>query len=75
MISFWTFGTCAIGISMPRSPRATMMPSEMATMASRSCTASGFSILATMPARPPTARMRPARSSTSAAVRTNESAT
>ena len=43
---FWTIGTSSSGISTPRSPRATMMPSKASTISSRFSTACGFSILA-----------------------------
>ena len=43
---FCTSGTCSSGSSTPRSPRATMIPSNASTMASRLATASGFSSLA-----------------------------
>ena len=42
----WMAGTCSRGSSTPRSPRATMIPSNASTMSGRTATASGFSILA-----------------------------
>ena len=47
MICFWMWGTSSSGMRTPRSPRATMTASATSTMASRSATASGVSILAT----------------------------
>ena len=44
-ICFCSPGTRSTGISTPRSPRATISPSEWATMLSRSVIAAGFSIL------------------------------
>ena len=49
---FWIGGTAATGSSTPRSPRATMMPSEASRMASKSSTACGFSIFDSTAARP-----------------------
>ncbi len=46
MIIFWSIGTASGDISMPRSPRATIMPSAAAMIASMLAIASGFSILA-----------------------------
>ena len=46
MIRFWAAGTFSIGTSTPRSPRATMMPSETSRMASIRSSAGCFSILA-----------------------------
>ena len=43
---FWTIGTSSIGISMPRSPRATITQSAARTISSARSTACGFSILA-----------------------------
>src|SRR4051794_17304171 len=42
---FCTIGTCSIGISMPRSPRATMTQSDTLRIASARSTACGFSTL------------------------------
>ncbi len=50
---FCTSGTWSSGSSTPRSPRATMMPSNASTIASRRSTASGFSILAITGRRTP----------------------
>ena len=72
---FCTIGTSCIGISMPRSPRATITPSESSRMAPKSSTASGFSIFDTTGVAWPASAMRRLRSATSAARRTNESAT
>mmetsp|Transcript_2219 Transcript_2219/g.5210 ORF Transcript_2219/g.5210 Transcript_2219/m.5210 type:complete len:214 (-) Transcript_2219:717-1358(-) len=48
MISFWTMGTSSGGISTPRSPRATMMPSHTSVIARSiaGSTAWGFSSFA-----------------------------
>src|SRR5207248_218472 len=46
MSCFCTVGTRSNGISTPRSPRATMIPSKAATMLAARSTASGRSILA-----------------------------
>jgi hypothetical protein len=43
---FWTIGTCSIGSSMPRSPRATITQSAAWMIASAFSTAWGFSIFA-----------------------------
>ena len=43
---FWISGTCSTGISTPRSPRATMMPSDSRMISRIFVSASGFSILA-----------------------------
>ena len=43
---FCTIGTASSGSSTPRSPRATMMPSNASMISSRLSTACGFSILA-----------------------------
>ena len=45
-MSFWMPGTRSGWISTPRSPRATIRPSAAAMIASRTSSASGFSILA-----------------------------
>mmetsp|Transcript_18656 Transcript_18656/g.57480 ORF Transcript_18656/g.57480 Transcript_18656/m.57480 type:complete len:435 (+) Transcript_18656:616-1920(+) len=75
IISFWTMGTSSGGISTPKSPRATMIPSQTSTIA-RSCsgsTACGFSSFARSLAfdRP---LMRSRSSSMSSGRCTNESA-
>jgi hypothetical protein len=49
---FWIGGTAWTGSSTPRSPRATMIPSETARISSKACTAAGFSILDMIAARP-----------------------
>mmetsp|Transcript_21600 Transcript_21600/g.34563 ORF Transcript_21600/g.34563 Transcript_21600/m.34563 type:complete len:292 (-) Transcript_21600:1226-2101(-) len=46
MMSFWTNGTCSGFISTPRSPLATITPSQASRILTRSLTAAGFSILA-----------------------------
>lgn len=46
MRRFWTMGTSSRGISTPRSPRATMIPSASSRISSNRATAEGFSILA-----------------------------
>ena len=46
MSRFWTSGTSSIGSSMPRSPRATMIPSAASTISSALAAACGFSIFA-----------------------------
>ena len=75
IIFFWRMGTSWAGISTPRSPRATMMPSEAAMMASRFSTPSRFSILAMMRMLSPPCLCSSARiSSTSLALRTKEAA-
>ena len=51
VICFCSPGTFSTGISTPRSPRATMMPSDAAMMSSRSVMADGFSILDRIAAR------------------------
>ena len=71
---FCTMGTSCIGISMPRSPRATITPAVAARMAPKSSTASGFSIFEITGMSLPAARIRRLMSSTSAPERTNESA-
>ncbi len=49
---FWIGGTSWTGSSTPRSPRATMMPSEASRISGNAFTAAGFSILERMAARP-----------------------
>mmetsp|Transcript_29468 Transcript_29468/g.57724 ORF Transcript_29468/g.57724 Transcript_29468/m.57724 type:complete len:221 (+) Transcript_29468:1075-1737(+) len=49
---FWIGGTALTGNSTPRSPRATIMPSEAARISSKASTAAGFSILDRIAARP-----------------------
>ena len=48
IIFFWRMGTSWAGISTPRSPRATITPSDTSMMASRLSTPSRFSILEMM---------------------------
>ena len=45
MMVFWMWGTWAAGTSTPRSPRATMMPSEASRISSKFLTPSALSIL------------------------------
>ena len=71
---FCTIGTSSIGSSTPRSPRATMMPSNASTISTRLATACGFSIFAITGTRIPTSSMIACTSLISAALRTNESA-
>ena len=49
---FWIGGTEVTGSSTPRSPRATMMPSEASRISAKASTAAGFSILERIAARP-----------------------
>ena len=49
---FWIGGTCCTGSSTPRSPRATMMPSEASRISAKALTAAGFSIFDRIAARP-----------------------
>lgn len=72
---FWTIGTCSRGISTPRSPRATMMPSKAATMSSMFSTACGFSTLAMTGRRRPSSSMMRCTSRMSRPLRTKERAT
>src|SRR5207237_10263777 len=50
--SFCLPGTSSLGISTPRSPRATMIASDSWMMSSMRSSAAGFSILDMIPARP-----------------------
>ena len=75
MIRFCTIGTSSVPISTPRSPRATITPSATLRISSRSSSACGFSILAITGVSPPKERTRALAFSTSAARRTNDSAT
>src|SRR6185312_4997575 len=54
---FWTSGTCSSGYSTPRSPRATMIPSNAATTSSSAATAWGFSTFAISGKRTPISSM------------------
>ena len=74
MIFFWRNGTSSIGHSTPRSPRATMKPSNAAMISSRFSIACGFSILAMTGSITPSSRMIRRTSSASAALRTKLSA-
>jgi hypothetical protein len=71
---FCTIGTASSGSSTPRSPRATMMPSKASMISSRLSTACGFSIFAITGTLRPSSAMISKTRSTSAALRTNESA-
>ena len=51
---FWMPGTCSSGISTPRSPRATIRPSDSAMISSSLVSACGFSIFDMTRARPST---------------------
>ena len=75
MIRFCSSGTVAAPISTPRSPRATITASASSSTSSSASTASAFSIFAITRAGEPCWRMIACRSRTSAAARTNESAT
>ena len=75
MMRFWIRGTFSGLISTPRSPRATMMPSEASSMAAKLVTASGFSILAITRSSEAWASRIPFNSRTSEACRTKERAT
>ena len=75
MARFCTSGTFSSGSSTPRSPRATMIPSNASTIASRFSTASGFSSLAITGRRSPNRSMIWCTRSTSAGERTKDSAT
>ena len=67
-------GTSSGPTSTPRSPRATITPSEAATMASSARTARPVSIFAMIGMSAPSARTASRASSTSAALCTKESA-
>ena len=71
---FWTSGTCSSGSSTPRSPRATMIPSNAATISGSAATASGFSIFAMSGSRVPHSVMMSRTASASAGLRTKDSA-
>jgi len=59
MARFCTIGTISSGSSTPRSPRATMMPSNASMISTKLSTACGFSILAiTGTARPSSVMIR-----------------
>ncbi len=73
-ICFWMMGTCSKGSSTPRSPRATMIPSEASRIWSRHPIASGRSSFAITGVFRSGPRSRRA-SSMSDAERTNEMAT
>ena len=72
---FWVAGTSSIGSSMPRSPRATMIPLvAAATMPSACSAACGFSILAINGMSEWRSASRSITGSRSSAERTNETA-
>ena len=71
---FCTIGTASSGSSTPRSPRATMMPSNASMIASRLSTACGFSILAMTGTLRPSSAMISCTRVMSVASRTNERA-
>ena len=71
---FCTIGTASSGSSTPRSPRATMMPSNASMISSRLSTACGFSILAMTGMWRPSSAMITWTRWTSLALRTNDSA-
>ena len=75
MIRFWRSGTDAAPISTPRSPRATITASASWRISSSASIASDFSIFAITCACEPACVMSARRSRTSAAERTNDSAT
>src|SRR5579862_2826345 len=75
MIRFCSSGTSAAPISTPRSPRATITASVSARMSSSASIASAFSIFAITCACELCCWISACRSRTSAAERTNESAT
>ncbi len=68
-------GTSSSGHSTPRSPRATMKPSNALTTSSRLSIACGFSIFAMTGTKMPSSRMICRTSSASLAERTKDSAT
>ena len=70
----WMTGTRSGGNSTPRSPRATITPSDAATMLSRFSTASGVSIFAMIGVGAPHASQISRTSRMSSARRTKESA-
>ena len=68
-------GTCSIGSSIPRSPRATMIPAVTAwTISSARSAACGFSIFAITGMSAPPVRTRRSTGARSSARRTNETA-
>ena len=71
---FWTSGTSSIGSSMPRSPRATMIPSAASTISSALAAACGFSTLAISGMSEPRERRCSRTGSRSSRRRTNDSA-
>ena len=75
MIFFWIIGTRSGGISTPRSPRATMIPSTASMMGSSRSTAWGFSILAISIGGCSSSFSRARTGARSSSWRTNESAT
>ena len=75
MASVCTSGTSSSGSSTPRSPRATMMPSNASTISARLSTACGFSTFASTGRCTPSASMMARTSLTSSAERTKDRAT
>ena len=71
---FWTSGTSSIGSSMPRSPRAIMMPSAESMISSPFAAACGFSIFAISGTSTPFSARCSRTGSRSSRRRTNESA-
>ena len=71
---FCTSGTSSSGSSTPRSPRATMMPSNASMISSSAATACGFSIFAITGRNLPSSVMISCTRTISEALRTNESA-
>mmetsp|Transcript_19717 Transcript_19717/g.52329 ORF Transcript_19717/g.52329 Transcript_19717/m.52329 type:complete len:268 (+) Transcript_19717:419-1222(+) len=64
IMSFWWKGTSSGGVSTPRSPLATMAPSDSCRILSRSSSACGFSIFAKILGAFPSQRRMSSRSST-----------
>ena len=75
MIFFWMTGTSSAGTSTPRSPRATMMPSETARISSKLLTPARFSIFGMISMWPPCFAIRLRISSTSEGRWMNDAAT
>ena len=75
MMRFCSIGTCSGASSTPRSPRATITASATCRISSRLSIASPFSSLTTSGAVRPMLRINSWAARTSAAERTNDSAT
>ena len=71
---FCTSGTCSSGSSTPRSPRATMTPSNASIISSSASTACGFSTLAITGRNLPSSFMISCTRTMSDALRTKDSA-